>query len=143
MTIPAKIRRVSSDERLLWIEPSGGFAGDMFLAALLELEQPEFTLDELTRLARSLVPEGVRLGSRHVQRGGFRARVLTIETVESAEPPERHLSELLELLARSSLSDAARARAGRVLTRLAAAEARVHGIELEEVHFTRSARWTR
>ena len=119
---------------ILLIEPCGGLAGDMFLAALLDLEHPSFTLAELERLAHALVPSA-RLELRVRERGGFRVRVLTLETEESAEPPERHLAELLALIEVSPLSGPARARAARILRRLAEAEARVHGIGVEEVHF--------
>jgi len=120
---------------ILLIEPSGGMAGDMFLAALLDLEHEGFTLGELERLARTLVPEKLRLELATAERGGFRVRVLAVETLESADPPHRHLAELLGMVEASPLPPAARARAERVLRRIAEAEARVHGIDVEEVHF--------
>jgi hypothetical protein len=110
-------------------------AGDMFLAALLDLGESAFTLDDLERLARELVPEGLALGLEPKQRGGFRVQTLTVRTSESLDPPHRHLSDLLGLLERAPLSAAARQRAARILNRIAAAEARVHGIDVEEVHF--------
>lgn len=120
---------------ILFIEPSGGLAGDMFLAALLDLEHAAFTLADLERLARALVPEALRLELSTAERGGFRVRLLAVETLESAVPPHRHLSELLELVEGCPLTPAARARAARILRRIAVAEARVHGIDIEEVHF--------
>jgi len=120
---------------LLLIEPSGGLAGDMFLAAMLDLEDPRFTLSDLEALARALVPEALRLVCATAERGGFRVRTLDVRTDESEDPPHRHLAELLERLEASPLSAAARARAGRILRRLAEAEARVHGVDVEEVHF--------
>ncbi|MSR63279.1 MAG: nickel pincer cofactor biosynthesis protein LarC [Planctomycetes bacterium] len=120
---------------ILFIEPSGGLAGDMFLAALLDLEDPRFTLPDLEVLARALVPESLRLVCATAERGGFRVRTLDVRTDESEDPPHRHLAELLERLEASPLSAAARARAGRILRRLAEAEARVHGVDVEEVHF--------
>jgi len=120
---------------ILLIEPSGGMAGDMFLAALLDLEHEAFTLAELERLARALVPERLRLELATAERGGFRVRLLTVETLESVDPPHRHLADLLGLVESCPLSPAARARAERILRRIAEAEARVHGIDVEEVHF--------
>src|SRR5688572_6548813 len=110
-------------------------AGDMFLAALLDLGHEAFALADLERLARALVPERLRLELAPAERGGFRVQLLTVETLESADPPHRHLADLLALVEACPLSPAARARATRVLERLAAAEARVHGIDVEEVHF--------
>lgn len=120
---------------ILYLEPVGGLAGDMLLAALLDLGHPAFTLADLERLARALVPERLELVCSEAVRGGFRVRRLDLETAESERPPVRNLADLLRLLAGSGLSASARARAERVLRRLAQAEARVHGIALEEVHF--------
>jgi len=120
---------------ILYLEPVGGLAGDMFLAALLDLEHPAFTLRELEALAKRLVPERLELVVSEARRGGFRVRRLDVRTDESEHPPVRHLPELLSLLAGAGLPPAARACAERVLQRLARAEARVHGIPLEEVHF--------
>src|SRR5262245_1707803 len=100
----------------------------MFLAALLDLDHEAFTLADLERLARALVPERLRLELATTERGGFRVRTLAVETDESADPPHRHLSELLELVEASPLTAPARALAERILRRIAAAEARVHGI---------------
>ena len=120
---------------ILYLEPVGGLAGDMFLAALLDLDHPAFTLRDLEALARRLVPERLELVVGEAQRGGFRVRRLDVRTHESERPPTRHLPQLLALLEGAGLPPAARARAERVLRRLAAAEARVHGIPLDEVHF--------
>ncbi len=49
--------------------------------------------------------------------------------------PHRHLSDIRAILDASSLSDSARRRANEVFTRLAAAEAKAHGIDIEKVHF--------
>ena len=120
---------------ILYLEPVGGLAGDMFLAALLDLGHPAFTLAELERLARSLVPERLELVLSEATRGGFRVRRLEVKTAESERPPVRHLAELSALLARCTLGAAGQERAARVLRRLAEAEAKVHGIPVDEVHF--------
>lgn len=120
---------------ILYLEPVGGLAGDMFLAALLDLAHPAFTLADLERLARSLVPERLELVLTEATRGGFRVRRLDVKTAESERPPVRHLAELAALLERCSLGAAGKARATRVLRRLAEAEAKVHGIPVDEVHF--------
>ena len=119
----------------LVIEPFGGLAGDMFLAALCDLDDPRFGLTELALLAEALVPGEADLRLEDARRGGFRARMLTVATPESAHPPHRHLSDLNELVERAPLSESARARARRVFHAIAAAEARVHGADIETIHF--------
>jgi len=122
----------------LLLEPFGGMAGDMFLAALLDLGHPAFSRADLEELAAALVPDECELELTATRRGGLAASHLAVRTPESADPPHRHLADLVHLLERVSpeLLDApARDRTTRVLTRLGEAEAAVHGIPLERVHF--------
>ena len=70
-----------------------------------------------------------------VRRGAFRARTLEVVTPESEHAPHRHLSDLVALLERTPLQARARERAVDVLTRIARAEAEVHGESIEAVHF--------
>lgn len=119
----------------LWIEPFGGVAGDMLLAALLDLDDPRFGLGDLRALAEELCPGEARLELERVRRGGLAGRLLTVTTPESATLPHRHLADLLERLERSPLTAAARSRAGAALRAIARAEAAVHGTTPDEVHF--------
>jgi uncharacterized protein (TIGR00299 family) protein len=125
---------MDQDDALL-IEPFGGLAGDMFLAALLDLGDPRFTLEDLRELAEALVPGESEIELARAERGSIAASLLHVRTPESDEAPHRHLSECLQRIAASPLPPAARARAGAIFRRIAEAEGRVHGIDPEEVHF--------
>lgn len=119
----------------LLIEPFGGMAGDMFLAALIDLGDPRFTLDTLRELADALVPGEASLVCSRVRRGVFQGVALQVRTSESEHPPHRHLADLEALVERAGLPERARRRTLAILRRIAEAEARVHGIAVEEVHF--------
>jgi len=119
----------------LYIEPFSGLAGDMFLAALLDLGDERFVLADLERLAAALVPGEARLALSTAWRGNLSGKLLDVTTPESAAPPHRRLADLVALLERAPLSPAARARAGNVFRRIAEAEGRVHGCAPEEIHF--------
>ncbi len=119
----------------LLIEPFGGMAGDMFLAALLDLGDPRFTLEHLRELAEALVPGEASLECSRVHRGAFEGVLLEVATDETKDPPHRHLADLEALVEKTSLPAGARRRSRAILRRLAEAEARVHGIEVEAVHF--------
>lgn len=119
----------------LFVEPFGGMAGDMFLAALLDLGDPRFVPADLEALAAELVPGEAEITVEEVRRASLRARLVGVRTPESVDPPHRHLADLLEILGRAPLGDRARARATGALRRIAEAEAEVHGRGVEEVHF--------
>ncbi|HIG88259.1 MAG TPA: nickel pincer cofactor biosynthesis protein LarC [Planctomycetes bacterium] len=119
----------------LFIEPFGGMAGDMFLAALLDLQDERFDLTVLEDLAQDLFPGEVQLTVSEVWRGGLSGRHLRVQTKTDAALPMRCLKDLLGRLDRARLSARVRERAGRVLQLLAEAEGRVHGCSPQEVHF--------
>ncbi|MFN0241898.1 MAG: nickel pincer cofactor biosynthesis protein LarC [Planctomycetota bacterium] len=119
----------------LYIEPFAGMAGDMFLAALLDLDEPRFVLSDLQELAHVMVPGESRITLETAWRGNLSGKLLTVHTPETGTLPHRGFADLKAIVARSPLSEAARARAIAVLWRIAVAEANVHGTTPEEIHF--------
>ncbi|HTF87782.1 MAG TPA: nickel pincer cofactor biosynthesis protein LarC [Planctomycetota bacterium] len=120
---------------ILYIEPFSGMAGDMFLAALLALEDPRFRLADLEQLAEALLPGQVRFQTEVAWRGSLSGLMLTVVTPESDHAPHRGLSDCLGIIEGSPLSPKAREFASNVFRRIAQAEARVHGTTVEEIHF--------
>lgn len=116
---------------LLVLEPIGGLAGDMFLAAALDAGVPEAEL--AARLATLGLP-GWRLAvtRRHVS--GIAATHVEV-VVEGPQPGSRALSDLLAIVAGSGLSARVKEVTAALMTRVGEAEARVHGVPLAEVHF--------
>src|SRR5688500_9790986 len=75
----------------------------------------------------------IRLEVEKVRKGGFAATYVRVEA-----PPEderRFLAEVEEILGRGRLTPRQRELARRVFRRLAEAEAAVHGLPVERVHF--------
>lgn len=115
----------------LYLDAYSGISGDMFLGALLDLGVP---IEHLTTHLDLLTLPGWRLETETVSRQairGARARVVLREE----EHAHRHLSDIRRILDRSPLDGAVRSDALAVFERLAAAEAKVHGTSVEEVHF--------
>ncbi len=69
----------------------------------------------------------------NVNRAGISAVHAEVKCVE--EKKHRHLSDINKVINNSKLSDSIKKNAVKIFTRLAEAEAKVHGIELEKVHF--------
>lgn len=124
-----------SGAETLVVEPFGGMAGDMFLAALLDLGDPRFELAHLRELAEALVPGEAQLSQSTVWRGSLSGCHLDVVTPETTAPPHRGLADLASLVEASPLSSAAKAFTMSVLRRIAVAEGNVHGCSPEEVHF--------
>ena len=116
---------------LLVLEPIGGVAGDMFLAAALDAGVDRGALEAALR---TLGVPGWRLEVTRRSVSGIAATHVEVE-VEGPQPASRRLAELLALVAGSGLSPRARQEAAGLLGRIGRAEAKVHGVPLEEVHF--------
>ncbi len=116
--------------KLLLLEPIGGIAGDMFLAAALDLGLPRA---ELEQALRTLGVGGWRLVVSAAEVSGIRATHVEVAVDEPG--PERHLAEILETVEQSRLPPRARRAARSVFEAIGRAEAKVHGVPLEEVHF--------
>jgi pyridinium-3,5-bisthiocarboxylic acid mononucleotide nickel chelatase len=116
---------------LLVLEPIGGIAGDMFLAAALDLGLDRAALEAALRTLR--VP-GWRLEVTRRSDSGIAATHLDV-VVEGEQPHARGLREILALVDASGLSARSKAAARAVFERIGRAEAKVHGIPFEEVHF--------
>ncbi len=69
----------------------------------------------------------------NVNRAGISAVHAEVEFAE--EKTHRHLSDIQKIIENSRLSDSVKKNAVKIFTRLATAEAKVHGIEIEKVHF--------
>jgi len=117
--------------KLLLLEPIGGIAGDMFLAAALDLGVAS---SELSKVLGTLGLPGWRLEVTSVEVDGIRATHVDV-VVEGPQPQARDLAEILDLVGHGGLPPRARERARAIFERIGRAEAKVHGIPLEKVHF--------
>ncbi len=115
---------------IVYFDCVAGASGDMLLGSLVALGAP---LDEIDRRLRDLPLEGFRLTVRTVERHGFAALQLSVETEETKS--HRHWSEIERLLRTADLPDRVRGRALGTFTLLAHAEAEAHGVPVARVHF--------
>jgi uncharacterized protein (TIGR00299 family) protein len=116
--------------RTLYFDCFSGAAGDMLLGALLDAGASAGDVD--AAIASLGIP-GVTLQVRDVRRGALRATKVDVVAPESAE--RRGPREIEAILRAGPLPDEVRELALRTFDLLAKAEAAVHGISPEEVHF--------
>jgi pyridinium-3,5-bisthiocarboxylic acid mononucleotide nickel chelatase len=116
--------------KLAYFDCPSGASGDMILGALVDAGCPLAAIEDAVR---ALGVTGWSLQARRVERGGLRGTHLVVET----DPAVRFhdLADLVAPVKRSPLPEVVRDRATAILGRLAEAEARVHGVSIEAVHF--------
>ncbi len=120
--------------RLLYIDAVAGVAGDMLLGALLDAGAP---LDGVRAGLEGLGVEGLRIEVQSVQRLGLAACAVQVADSGRAthDAVERSWAAVRDLIEQAGMPDRARARAQEAFRLLAHAEARVHGVSVERVHF--------
>lgn len=119
--------------RVLYFDCFAGASGDMMLGALVDAGLP---LDTLKAWLGTLPLDGWTLRAERVVRQGVSATSVTV--VDESHPHRHHhrgLSDIVGIVDRSGLSPTVKARATALFERLAQAEAAVHGIPVDEVHF--------
>ena len=116
--------------RLAYFDCFSGVSGDMTLAALVGAGWPAA---ELQALPARLGLEGVTIEVTDVRRGPFAAKHVNV--VYPPQKAHRHLHHIAAILEKADLPAHVRARALQVFTKLAEAEAEVHGSTVQKVHF--------
>lgn len=119
--------------KILYLEPVGGIAGDMFLAAAVDLGvSPEAIAQALSGLK---VP-GWKLAVSRAVRHAISGTHLDVVVDEREVHPHRAYTDIRQLIeAAETLSPKAKARALEVFRAIGEVEAKVHGVSLEEIHF--------
>ena len=118
--------------RIAYFDCFSGVSGDMTLGALLACGADETELRE--RLGALNVP-GYELHIRRVTRQGITATDVDVHLNEAEQGHGRHLSNIAAILDSSALPPGVRQKALAIFTRLADAEAKIHGTTREQIHF--------
>jgi len=114
----------------LYLDTFSGISGDMTLGLLVDLG---ITLDNLRSELSKLPVKGYRLEQRREKRHGISGT--RIEVVCDGRQPSRTWSEIDTMITESSLTATVKGTARRVFRCLGEAEAHVHRVALDEVHF--------
>nr|WP_108870757.1 nickel pincer cofactor biosynthesis protein LarC [Tessaracoccus timonensis] len=115
----------------LWLDVSQGAAGDMLLAALIDAGADAASVAAVLEL---IAPGKLHLQQRRVERGPFAACKVDV-IADEPNPPVRHLADVEAMLAVDGVPEATRSLALSAFRLLAEAEAHVHGMSVEDVHF--------
>src|SRR5213594_4752344 len=118
--------------KVVYFDCPSGAAGDMIMASLLDAG---VSVDALRAELGKLPLTGWELVVREVRKGAFRATKVDVAIDHHAHHHHRTLGDIVAILEASTLRDSVKDKARRIFTRLAEAEARVHGTTTDQVHF--------
>lgn len=115
---------------IVYFDCVAGAAGDMILGSLVALGAP---LAEIDKRLRALPLDGFTLREARVERHGFEAFQLQVETQDTKK--HRHYPEIVRMLEGGRLPERVLRRASATFELLGHAEAAAHGVPIEKVHF--------
>jgi len=116
--------------KLAYFDCFSGISGDMTLGALVDAG---LSVDHLRTSLQALQVPGWHLSAEKVWKNGMSATYVKVQTEDQSK--HRSLTAILEILQKSQLADPVRQRAAAIFTKLGEAEARVHDVPIEKIHF--------
>jgi hypothetical protein len=117
--------------KILCYECFSGISGDMNLGAMIDLGiDKDYLIGELNRLNL----KGWELQVQKDQRHGINGTKVTVRQTRH-EHTHRHLADIKKIINESTLDDKVKDLSLKIFMKIAEAEAAVHGISLEKVHF--------
>jgi hypothetical protein len=116
--------------KIAYFDCFSGISGDMTLGALVDAG---VELSALEAELRRLNLPSWKITAEKVKRGAIFATQVKVEAAETHH--HRGLTEILRLIAQANLAPRIADRATRMFRRLGKAEAKVHQIDVEKVHF--------
>jgi len=117
--------------RIAYFDCFSGASGDMILGAMIDAG---LSLKTLREELENLRVSGLRLKTRKVLKAGIAGTQVIVER-ENERRPHRNLKEMLSIIDRSRLDSEIKEKSKTIFQRIASAEATIHHIPIEEVHF--------
>jgi len=117
--------------KIAYFDCFSGISGDMCLGALVDAG---VDLSLIKEGLSTLPVDGYELRLEKAQRNGIAASNVFVDLIEGRQPVRR-LPEIQKIIVSSALPEKVQAKSMEVFNRLAAAEAAVHGVPVDSVHF--------
>lgn len=117
--------------KIAYFDCFAGISGDMILGALVD---GGLSVEALTTELAKLPLGGYQVVAQQAQRGALTGTQVTVN-LEERGPQRRSLAQILSLISSSDLPDRVKEQGIAIFKRLADAEAKVHRLPSDEVHF--------
>ena len=119
------------EERVLYFDIINGISGDMTIATLLDLGVPKETfLEEIYKL--NLDGE-FKINIEQKNESGIVGTKVEVITTEVNS--QRHLSDIYDIIDKSSLNEFVKNKSKEIFMIIAKAEAKIHGTTIDKIHF--------
>lgn len=125
-------KTATSQYSTLYLSCFSGISGNMFIGALLDAGLPEA---DFRKMVSALPISGYKLKIEPVMKQGIKATHFDVILDHSEHHVHRHLADITRIIEDADLSDRVKKRSSAVFTKLAEAEAKVHGTTVEKIHF--------
>lgn len=121
---------------IAYLDTPSGISGDILLGCLVDAGWPLEALQAtVSALLDPHIPRSAwSVTARPVQRGPLRATLVEVRVDEQGQP-HRHLADINAIIAPAPIPPEAKQHAFETFLLLGEAEARVHGVRLDEIHF--------
>lgn len=116
--------------KLAYFDCFSGISGDMTLGALVDAGVP---VEQLRSELQGLEVPGWRISAEKVWKNGMSATHVRVKTEDTHT--HRSLTTILEIFEKSKLAGPVKERASTIFRKLGEAEASVHNVTLEKIHF--------
>ena len=116
----------------IYFESLGGASGDMILGAFLGLG---INLDELSNELKKLNIDKFKIKIEDLVLHGISGVRASVEVEDNHNHHGRHLSTIIKIINDSSLNDEIKNEAIKVFQIIGEAEAFIHNIDIEKIHF--------
>src|SRR5215472_7480376 len=116
--------------KLAYFDCFSGISGDMTLGAVVDAGCP---LETLRDGLEGLEVPGWTISAEKVWKNGMAATFVRVTTEDQSK--HRSMSAILEILAKSNLTEAVKKNGCAIFRKLGEAEAAVHDVALDKIHF--------
>jgi len=127
--------------KIIYFDCQAGAAGNMILGALIDAGlDPDLLKKELNKIpsSKSQAPNKSQITSYKLQikktrRDGIQGTQLEVKLKD--KEPQRNLKDIVRIITKSNLSKNIKQKSIAIFNRLALAEAKVHGVSIDKIHF--------
>ncbi len=132
--------KVSSILTHIHLDPVGGVAGDMFIAAMLHIS-PDLEAPMIAAIRAAGLPDHINIQSAPFQDFALTGRRFVVDEPSKNSHDHRAFADIVDALASSSLDEKVRDRAISIFTLLAEVEGQIHGVATKDVSFHELGGW--